>query len=167
MILAIMGDIHSNTVNLAKAIKIIESKFVDQIIVVGDLQNPDIIDIIGITNTKVSIVFGNADFDREEFMKRARNYKNIEIFGDIGELQIDDTKLAFCHFHQKAIEMAKSGKYDVVFSGHRHSPHLEYFNETLYLRPGEIAGHYNPPTFAIFDTKTQKSELIRVNNSSF
>lgn len=163
MNLAIIGDIHSNISNLKNALDKVKERGIDHIIVVGDLQNPDVCDIIGSTNIKVSIVFGNADFDREEFIKKTKPYNNIEILGDLGELQIDNIKIGFHHYHREAIEMAKSGEYDVVFSGHRHSPHAEYFGKTLYLRPGEIAGQFNPPTFAIFDTKTKKAELVFIN----
>jgi len=162
MLIAVFGDIHSNLENLKRALAIIQGKGVAHIIVVGDLQSLETIDIIGATSIKTSIVFGNADYDRDAFISRAKKYENIEIFGDFGEIELKSKKIGFCHFAGDARNMAKTGKYDVVFSGHRHSPIEEHIKGTLYIRPGEIAGQYYKPTFCIFDTETMKAELVLI-----
>lgn len=163
MRIAIIGDIHSNLINLQKSLSIIQEKGLAHIIVVGDLQSPEVIDIIGSTNKKISIVFGNADFDRESFIKRAKKYKNIEIFGDFGELDFNNRKIGFCHFYSEAKEIATKGIYDIVFCGHKHSPIEEKINSTILIRPGEIAGQYCEPTFCIYDLDKMKAELVLLN----
>lgn len=163
MQIAILGDIHSNLINLKRAFDILAKKAICHIIIVGDLQSLETIDIIGATNIKTSIVFGNADFDRNAFIKRAKKYENIKIYGDRGELEIDEVKIAFCHYPQTAKKIAREEDVEVVFAGHWHSPYEEKINGTLYIRPGEIAGHYYEPAFCIFDTKNMKPELILIN----
>lgn len=161
--IAIIGDIHSNLANLKRALEIIKKNQLSHIIVVGDLQNLETIDIMGTTNVKFSIVFGNADYERDAFLDRAKKYENIKIFGDFGEIELDSKKIGFCHYAGDARKMAKTGKYDVVFSGHRHSPTEEKIGDTIYIRPGEIAGQYFKPTFCIFDLEKMKPELILIN----
>ncbi|PIZ00206.1 hypothetical protein COY62_03750 [bacterium (Candidatus Howlettbacteria) CG_4_10_14_0_8_um_filter_40_9] len=163
MIIAIIGDIHSNLTNLKKALLLVQEREVKHIIVVGDLQSLETIDIMGLTNIKSSIIFGNADWDRDAFLDKAKKYKNIKIFGDVGELKFDDVKIAFCHYPQTAKKLARENDTDVIFCGHWHSPWEEKINGTLIIRPGEVAGHFYKPTFCIFDTETMKAELVFIN----
>lgn len=163
MKLAILGDIHSNLINLEKALEKVKSIDIGHIIVVGDLQNLETIDIIVSTNKKISIVFGNADFDQDALLEGAKKYKNVEIFGDKGELKIEDKRIFFAHFPDVVRRAIENGSYDIAFSGHRHSPWEEKIGKTLYIRPGEVAGIYNPPTFCVFDTETMKAELVFIN----
>jgi len=93
--IAVLGDIHSNIVNLKKALFKARKRGISHIIIVGDLQSPEVIDIIGITNIKTSIIFGNADFDQDAFLFNAKKYKNIKIFGDRGDLEIEGDKSFF------------------------------------------------------------------------
>lgn len=163
MKIAILGDIHSNLVNLKKALEKVKNEDISHLLVTGDLQEPEVIDIIGDTSIKASIVLGNSDYDTDSFRKRAKRFKNVEILNNGDSIMLEGKKIGLHHYHLDAIEMAKSGKYDLVFSGHRHSPQEEKFGETVYIRPGEIAGHYFEPTFCIFDLKTMKAELILIN----
>jgi uncharacterized protein len=81
-------------------------------------------------------------------------------------------RVAFIHFPREAHDLAKSGKYDFVFYGHTHKPWTELvetrrkqyiFNCTL-LNPGNVAGEYYLPTFAVWDTADDKFDLIRVHD---
>lgn len=162
MKIAIIGDIHSNIVNLKKSLEIVKKRGINQIICTGDLQSLETIDIIGTTFIKTSIIFGNADWDREAFLDKAKKYKNIKIFGDIGELKFDDVKIAFCHYPQTAKKLAKENDFNVIFCGHWHSPWEKKVNGTLIIRPGEVAGQFYKPTFCIFDTETMKAELVLI-----
>lgn len=162
MKIAILGDIHSNLINLEKALEQVKSRHIRHIIVVGDLQSLETTDIIGTTFIKTSIIFGNADYDRDAFSDKAKKYKNIKIFRDVGELKFDNVKIAFCHYPQTAKKLAKEKDFNVIFCGHWHSPWEERVNGTLIIRPGEVAGHYYKPTFCIFDTETMKAELVLI-----
>lgn len=163
MRIAILGDIHSNLENLRTALSIVQGKEIAHIIVVGDLQSLESIDIIGITFIKTSIIFSNADWDRDAFLDKAKKYKNIKIFGDIGELKFDNVKIAFCHYPQTAKKLARERDFNVIFCGHWHSPWEEKINGTLIIRPGEVAGQIYKPTFCILDTENFKRELVLLN----
>lgn len=164
MKILVLGDIHSNLVNLKNAFEKVKDRDIGHLIVLGDLQSLEVIDIIGTTNYKTSIIFGNADFDRNAFLSKAQKYKNIEAFDDNrGKIEIEGVKIAFCHYPQTAKKIAREEDVDVVFSGHWHSPHEEKINGTLSIRPGEVAGQIYEPAFCIFDTKNMKPELILIN----
>ncbi|MCL5093934.1 MAG: YfcE family phosphodiesterase [Patescibacteria group bacterium] len=164
MLLAVIGDIHSNILNLKKALEIIKKRGVQNLLVVGDLQSPEILDIIENSFKKTSIVLGNAEFDRELFKKIAEKYQNIEIYEGKGSLELDSKRIGFSHNDGVARKMAEEGKYDIVFSGHKHSPWEEKIKKTIYIRPGEIAGEFYKPTFCIYDLEKMEAELILINN---
>ena len=166
MKIAIIGDIHSNLENLKNALTKVKDRDIEQVIVVGDLQNPEVIDIIGSTSMKFSIVFGNADYNEQEFVERALQFSNIQVFGKEGTLELGGRRIGFDHYPQTVSKMVHEGEYDVVFSGHRHSPWEEKIgkNKTLSICPGEIAGQRYRPTFCIFDLESMKPELILINS---
>ena len=50
-------------------------------------------------------------------------------------------------------------QFNLVFHGHTHKAWEEKINETRMINPGELAGQFYKPTFAIYDTETDKLEL--------
>jgi len=72
----------------------------------------------------------------------------------------DGKKIAFVHYPDKAEELAKTGKYDLIFYGHDHKPWEKLVGQTKMLNPGTLAGMFSKPTFAIYDTATDKAQLI-------
>jgi hypothetical protein len=110
----------------------------------------------------VHCCFGNTD-DRFLSPKLAQQ-NNVNLHGDIGELELDNKKIAFTHFPQVAEGLAFAGKYDIVFHGHTHTARKEKINSTLLINPGEIMGWRNPPSYAIYDTETNEVEMIKLDN---
>jgi len=122
---------------------------------------------LGGSNLNVYIVFGNNDGDRFNMTRLAEQYPNIKIFGEyIGDednpLVLDGVKFGVSHFPFYAKTMVKTGWYDAVFFGHSHQYHKQKFGKSLYLNPGEVAGIFNEPTFAIYDTEFLGSEKILI-----
>ena len=116
---------------------------------------------------KIYFVFGNMD---EDYFKSEAQKKNLQetnfnskIFYKIGEFEIENLKIAITHFPNLANDLAKTGKYDLVFFGHTHKPTLEKQNNTLLLNPGNVANLYFAPSFAIFDIEKNRPELILLN----
>ena len=161
MKIAIISDTHDNLANLKKAISFIKEEKIEIIIHCGDICAPGTLkeafkDFPG----KAHIVFGNVDGDRFTITKIAfEELPHVKIWGDLGEIEIDDKKIAFCHFPEFAKELASSQKYDLVFYGHTHKPWEEKINKTKLVNPGNLAGLFYKATFAIYDTKTDKLEL--------
>ena len=59
--------------------------------------------------------------------------------------------------------MAKTGNYDAVFHGHNHDKKTEMIEDTLLANPGELAGVKNPPSYGIYDTKTNTIEIFSLD----
>lgn len=160
MKIAIISDTHDNVPNLEKALQWMKANGIEQIIHCGDLCAPSI--LIKVLAPQFSgpihMVFGNVE-DRELLAKVAAGFPQVKHYGDVGEIKLDGKKIAFVHFPDKAKVLAGSGKYDLVFYGHNHTPWEEKVAQTRLINPGTLAGLFAKATFAVYDTITDKLEL--------
>ncbi len=169
MKIAIVSDTHDNTKNFNKIIDWLNKEKINVILHCGDITNQETIDE-AVKNFKGEIKFvrGNGDFELNDIPEEMK----IELGGK---------KIFFNHYPDIAKKMAESGKYDLVFYGHTHKPWLARIatparqpdgshsggrsvasgekKECLLVNPGEVAGQRFKPTFAIYDTGTDKLEL--------
>jgi len=161
MKIAIISDSHDNLVNIEKFLMWANKNNVEMIIHCGDLAAPSIIakELDPNFSGPVHFVHGNVA-DRELNIKLAKESKHVTCHGDLGELAIDDKKIAFCHYPNQAEDLAKTGRYDLIFYGHDHTPWEKQIGQTRLLNPGTLAGMFNKATFAVYNTKTDKAELI-------
>ncbi len=165
MRIAIVSDTHNNMANFKKAIDWIkkdpplgEAGKISMILHCGDISSQETIaeakkyfsasaDSSGETKGgTIHFVKGNADFELDDIPEKM-------------ELEVGNKKIAFCHFPNEAKKMAQSGKYDIVFYGHTHRPWDEKVGKTHMINPGELAGQFYKPTFAVYDTETEELEL--------
>jgi len=184
---AILADSHDNVPNLKKALDWINKQGISLIIHCGDLCAPSMLTRVLIPNFKgeIHLVHGNVG-DPELLEEVAKKIENVQVHGKIGELNLDGKTIAFTHFPAKAKELAKTGKYDLVFYGHTHKPWMEKL-KIVSLReiprrgkncklspfgrspvggkivqlvnPGTLAGMFYKATFATFDTETGELRL--------
>lgn len=146
MKLAIVSDTHNNWANFEKAIKWIQKENIQMILHCGDIQSQEIVgEAKKLFAGEIKFVKGNADWEMD--------------LPDFLEVQVEDRKISFVHFPDQAKKMAQSGKYDMVFYGHTHRAWDEKIGETHMINPGELAGQFYKPTFAVYDTATGKLEL--------
>ena len=146
MKIAILSDTHNNWANFKKAIGWINKEKIRVILHCGDICNQETIDdAIKIFDGEMEFVKGNGDW-------------NVELPESL-ELEIDGKKIGLVHFPNEAKKMAQSGKFDLVFYGHTHRPWDEKIGNTHLINPGELAGQFYKPTFAVYDTATGKLEL--------
>lgn len=146
MKIAIVSDTHNNWNNFKKAIDWIMEQKIQLILHCGDIMSQEMIDKAqNVFNGEIKYVKGNGDYglDLPEKM----------------ELEFNGKKIAFTHFPDIAKKLAQSGNYDLIFYGHTHRPWDEKINECHMINPGELAGQFYKPTFAIYDTATGKLEL--------
>jgi len=198
MKIAIISDSHDNVPNLEKALDWINSQGISLIIHCGDLSAPSMLAKVLAPNFKgkIHLVHGNVG-DPELLEEVAKKFENVHLHGKIGELVLpselgtvpirgqspgekEGVKIAFTHFPAKAKELAKTGKYDLVFYGHTHKPweeklKLQISNCKLQNRksktrgkklkivqlvnPGTLAGMFYKATFATYDTENDELEL--------
>ncbi len=144
---AIVSDTHDNLPNLNKVIDFLNKENINVVLHCGDISNQETINEAS-KNFKgeIKLVRGNADFSLQ---KLAESMK----------LDLGGKKIAFVHFPQIAKQLAESKKFDLVFYGHTHRPWEEKIGNCRLVNPGEVAGQRYKPTFALYDTDTDKLEL--------
>lgn len=108
-------------------------------------------------------IFGNNDGDRYLLMQQ---FKGIDatLHGEFFEWKADGTSLAVYHGTYAPITEALrgSGKYDVVISGHTHTPVQRRVGETLAVNPGTAHGFGETATIALLDTESLEVEFIEL-----
>lgn len=146
MKIAVVSDTHNNWVNFEKAISWIKKENIRLILHCGDIQSQEIIDKAQkFFGKEIKFVKGNGDF-------------NLDLPEKM-ELEFNSKKIIFTHFPLIAKKLAQSQNYDLVFYGHTHRPWEEKVGNCKMINPGELAGQFYKPTFAIFDTSTDNLEL--------
>ncbi|MCD6094739.1 YfcE family phosphodiesterase [bacterium] len=157
MRITIISDTHDNIVNFKKAIGWIKRENIKTIIHCGDISLPGTLkEALQDFKGKIHLVFGNMD-DKRLFEKE--EIKNAIFYGQVGEIEEDNKKIAFCHFPDKAKELALTGKYDLVFYGHTHKPWEQRINHCRLVNPGNLAGILYKATFAVYETQNDILEL--------
>ena len=153
MKIAIVSDTHNNWANFKKAIDWINKENIQLILHCGDISSQETIDDAKkLFKGEIRFVKGNADFEL--------SFLPLKM-----ELEIEGKKIGFSHFPDTAKKMAQSGNFDVVFYGHTHRPwdekvtYLRTEGECHMINPGELAGQFYKPTFAVYDLATGNLEL--------
>ena len=173
MKLAIISDTHDNIPNIKKVLDYCRENKIEKIIHCGDLAEVETLKFFRNNfSGDIFVSFGNMDrghcadqyFDQKEFW-------NFKFFRTHGEVEIANKKMAFVHFPEYAKKLAEEGRFDFVFYGHTHKPWTEivesFHNGSIkkceMLNPGNVANQHYPPTFAVYDSLTEKFELVRIN----
>lgn len=161
MKIAIISDTHDNVTNLKKAISFVKKEEIKTLIHCGDIFKSETIkeglrDFEG----KSYIIFSPADASFSGIPEDSfKDIPDAKVYEEFGAVKINGKNIAFCHFPEIAKELASSQKYDMVFYGHTHKPWKEMVKKTRLVNPGNLAGIFYRPTFATYDTKTDKLEL--------
>lgn len=160
MKIGIISDTHDHIEVTRKSIQKIEELGCKILIHCGDFCAPFMIKELSNFSGEVHCCFGNTD-DRFLSTKLAQENK-IQLHGEMGEIEVNNKKIAFTHYPQFAEGLAALDKYDIVLYGHTHTSHKEKVNSTWLVNPGEIMGLKNKSSFAVYDTKTNDIELFEL-----
>ncbi|MDD4333439.1 MAG: metallophosphoesterase [Patescibacteria group bacterium] len=170
MLIGIISDTHDHARNLLKAIEIFNKKDVELVIHCGDWVSPFMPDFCKNLNCQIISVFGNNEGDKFRFLKRQqKNNWNIEFNNSCVEKKLDGKNIIAYHGDNPSIlnALINSQKYDVIFFGHNHESSIEKRGNTLCVNPGTICEYSNSqiinnPTVAIYDTKINAAEIIKL-----
>ncbi|MCK5025903.1 MAG: metallophosphoesterase, partial [Nanoarchaeota archaeon] len=168
MKIAIIADIHDNFHNLILFLKQVKQYDVKKIIFLGDFMNNGIAKTLADSEIPVIAIWGNNDGDKVAITKTALSEQsNMTIgFETYDCLEIDNRKIFITHYPILAKPMAKSGDFDAVFYGHNHKKNQDKINDCIIVNPGEISAHKTgKASFAIYDTKTNTSEIIEIKET--
>lgn len=160
MRIAIISDSHGNAANLKKVAAWLKIEKIKIILHCGDIGSPESLEeSLENFNGKLLGVIGNVDKNYRIPTADYNKIKNAEISEDVLETKIADKKIAVVHFPDKAMELAESGDFDLVFYGHTHRPWEDKIRNCRVINPGELAGQIFKPTFAVYDTQVDLLEL--------
>lgn len=172
MKIGVISDIHDNIGNLLKTTKILNKEKVEQIFFCGDLSSPFTMSYFGKLKAPIKAVFGNNEGDKLGIMRRIKKYDlKIEYApkqGLMWNVKLLNKKIAVFHGHQYEIteNLVNSGLFDIVLTGHTHSPHIKNVGKTLWINPGPICGWAGldvkptKPSLAVVDLETKKAEVV-------
>ena len=183
MKIAVFSDVHDNLVRWLEAVETLKSEKIKIGICCGDIGELQTLETVAQSLKTLYLALGNLDYkikdkidsglptsprlhwtgrrnDKEEVKDSIGLFpENVRATPDFGEVELRGRKIAFAHNHYLGRQLAKSGKYDVVFYGHTHTPWEEKIGNTVLLNPGEISGQFGRASFAIYDLKKMKAEL--------
>lgn len=157
MKIAIISDIHDNLTRWEEVARSLESRKINVAICCGDVTSIDTLEIVSESLKTVYLALGNADHDIK--IKTGLVPENVEWAEEVFSLNLEGLKIGIVHNDRVAEQLANTGKYDVVFYGHTHTPWEKIVGKTLLLNPGEVCGRYGQPSFAIFNTKSNVANL--------
>lgn len=164
MKIGIISDTHDDGTNLKKIVRIFKNEKIEEVYHLGDYVSPVL--IIMLKDFKLTGVFGNSDGNRTGILEA---FKEIggKIMGDFAAIEVEGLKIALYHgeYRQICEALAKSGTYDVVFSGHLHKSESTSFGKTLLLSPGSPHNYLtreSSPTFGIFNTAGPDFEILSI-----
>ena len=162
MKIAIFSDTHDNIWKLERALGLMENA--DVLIHCGDLCSPFVIKQLGKAahGRPVHVVWGNNEGDIRLICQIAEEYSNIQLHGELAELELDGLKLAVNHYPDIARSLANSVFYDLVCYGHDHTAYQGLIGDCILLNPGEIMGLKGKTTFAFVDTQSHQVEFVEV-----
>jgi len=159
MSIAILSDSHDNLLNLNKTLQWINQQKINTIIHCGDICSAATLKaILDNFAGEIHYVAGNAD-QVASLKQLAAEEPRLTFYGKEGQLTVDDKKISFTHFPDRAKELARRGDNDLVFYGHSHKPWAEKINGRQMVNPGNVAGMFYKATFAVYYPSRDKLEL--------
>jgi len=161
MKIAVLSDIHDNIWNLKKVLKRVKKEKYQAIIFCGDFCAPFSAVMLAESELPVYAVLGNS-YDVFNTLRTTGDFKNFNLFSEMGEVELDKKRIALCHYPKLARGLAFTGEYDAVFYGHDHEALSELADKVLLANPGEVMARYGKCTFGIYDTKSGIFEIVEV-----
>ncbi len=158
MLLAIISDLHDNLVNLKQCLDWCLKNSIEKIICCGDIGNQETIFYLSANfSGEIFLVEGNAETYKTKVLSPL---SNIKFFGLLGKLELGNLKIGFCHKEKDVPKLLTNNQqFDFIFYGHSHKPWLEKMGRTILANPGNLAGIYFAPTFAVLNTNKSYLEL--------
>lgn len=157
---AIISDSHDNIPNIDKAVAYLKQQNITFMIHCGDIAGGEVAKYLANQfGGEIHAITGNVTASPENIRQKTAGL-NFTLHDETGEVEFDGKKIAFNHYPPEAEKLAKGGKYDLVFYGHDHKPWEKMVGKTKLLNPGTLAGLFQKATFAIYDTATDKAQLI-------
>jgi putative phosphoesterase len=157
MLIGVVSDTHGNLVNTQKAVRMLESLQVEQVLHCGDIGAAEIPPLF--RRWPTHFVLGNVDH-RDGGVKTAIAASGV--FHDrFGDLTVGERRIALLHSDDRRRFLAtiESGDYDLVCYGHSHIAEQHRQGRTLVLNPGALH-RANPHSLAVVDLSLMQATIV-------
>jgi len=158
----VISDSHDHLPNLCHALDQMIERGIETVIHCGDLIAPFVtVELAKFEVLSVHTVFGNNDGDRFLHAKLAAEAApNVTHHGELGLVELEGHRLAFCHYEGGARGLALRRGCQAAFYGHTHLHHSGQRDgdELLTLNPGELLGMKAAPSFCLYDLQSGEVE---------
>lgn len=159
--IAVISDSHDEERRLENLIKRFnQAEEIKDLVHCGDLCAPFMVKVLNKFSGRVYISLGYSDGDLISIMKNSN--PNLSLFKDLGELKVNNGKIAFIHNPTIARLLASSSEYKAIFYGHTHEPEIKKVDGVLLVNPGEIKGRKEEPTYCIYNPEKNEAEIKKV-----
>ena len=158
--MGIMGDSHDHLTAVAKAVEFFNSHDVDLVVHTGDIISMFTLDALKKLKGDLKLIYGNNEGERANIAKKVQEM-GFEI-GEILEFDYDGKKVIAYHGQNPSLldSIVKSRKYDIVATGHTHTPEVTMEENTLIVNPGETCGYLTgAKTVALVDATEMKADI--------
>lgn len=152
MRIAILSDTHNEQIRLRSVVTGCRTENIHTLIHCGDLTNPDLIEEMD--GFEVIFTFGNGDFSTDRIQQAVLSTHPNSYCGYSFQGPMDGIQIGVTHGHMPSLldEMAESGRYQYVFSGHTHRRSDTLVHATRMINPGALGGAYREEhSYAILD----------------
>lgn len=158
MLLGVVSDTHGHLPNTTRAVRMLESLQVAEVIHCGDIGSSEIVAMFAAWPTH--FVFGNVDYDRAGLKNEIVRAKQTccEVFGTIRR---EDREIAFLHGDDagRLAQTIRGGRFDLVCHGHTHVSRIERIGETLVLNPGAVF-RARPHSIAVVELPALQATIV-------
>jgi len=161
MLIGLISDTHDHVPNIKKAVNLFQELNVQLVLHAGDYCSP--FTIPHFEGLELHGIFGNNDGDTYLLMNKF-NSIGARLHGHFYETEIDKQKIALYHGTYPGItdSLEKSGKYDIVISGHNHEPTLDTIESTLSINPGSAHGFDGDAMVATLETEIRQVKFTEL-----
>lgn len=161
MKLGLISDTHDHLDHIRRAAAIFREQEVDLVIHAGDYSSPPAVKALAGLNA--AGVFGNNDGEKLGIAKAFAKIRG-RFEGDFLKIDVDGEAIAVYHGTIPEITEAlgRCGLYRAVISGHTHKIENHLEGQTRMLNPGSAHGFGKEATVMIYDTQTDRVNLIEL-----
>lgn len=158
MLLGVISDTHGHVPNTARAVRMLDSLRVAEVLHCGDIGSSEIVAMFAAWPTH--FVFGNVDYDREG-LKDAIGRAGQTCCGQFGAIRREDRKIAFLHGDdsRRLAQTIAEGEFALVCHGHTHISRIEHAGATLVLNPGAVF-RARPHSIAIVELPGLQATIV-------
>lgn len=155
MKIGVLSDTHDNKQNFQTALEAYRQLGITQLLHLGDMTSPPTAQLT--EGFRMVYLTGNMDRDPIGLRNTVLDLHPDNQIVDRYESDLEGLSIVAVHGHREppVEELAGSGKYDLVLTGHTHRRRDEMVGNTRIINPGALGGvEWESRSFCVLDLET-------------